>query len=148
MTDASRPRYPRVTPYLLYEDVPAALAWLAAAFGFDERLRLPAEDGTVTHAEMAIGDDGVVMLGHPGPDYRDPRHGAGATALVYVMVDDDLDAHAERARSAGATILREPQDEAYGDRRYDVEDLAGHLWSFAQQQREVPPEAWGAVTPG
>jgi PhnB protein len=147
VTDVTRPRYPRVTPYLLYEDVSAALAWLAEAFGFRERLRLPAEDGTVTHAEMTIGDDGVLMLGHPGPDYRDPRHGSTATALVHVMVDD-VDAHAERARAAGATILREPQDEPYGDRRYDVQDLAGHTWSFAQQQREVPPEEWGAVTPG
>jgi PhnB protein len=147
VTDATRPRYPRVTPYLLYEDVAAALTWLADAFGFRERLRLPMEDGTVTHAEMTVADDGVLMLGHPGPDYRDPRNTGGATALVYVMVDD-VDAHAERARGAGATILREPQDEPYGDRRYDAQDLAGHTWSFAQPLRDVPPEEWGAQTPG
>jgi PhnB protein len=147
VTDVARSRYPRVTPYLLYEDVAAALTWLEEAFGFRERLRLPLADGTVSHAEMVIGDDGVLMLGHPGPDYRDPRHGPGPTALVYVMVDD-VDAHAQRARAAGATIVREPQDEAYGDRRYDVQDLAGHTWSFAQPLREPPPEDWGAVRPG
>jgi uncharacterized glyoxalase superfamily protein PhnB len=147
VTDTDRPRYPRVTPYLLYEDVAAALTWLEEAFGFRERLRLPAQDGTVTHAEMTIGDDGVLMLGNPGPDHRDPRRAGGASALVYVMVDD-VDAHAQRARAAGATIVREPQDEVYGDRRYDVEDLAGHTWSFAQQLREVPPEEWGATTTG
>jgi PhnB protein len=147
VTDATRPRYPRVTPYLLYEDVPAALTWLAEAFGFRERLRLATEDGTVNHAEMTIEGDGVLMLGHPGPEYRDPQRSGVSTALVHVMVDD-VDAHAARARAAGATFLREPQDEPYGDRRYDVQDLAGHTWSFAQQLREVPPEEWGATTTG
>jgi PhnB protein len=147
VTSKPRPRYPRVTPYLLYEDVPAALAWLAEAFGFRERLRLAADDGTVNHAEMTIGDDGVVMLGHPGPEYRDPNRSGVSTALVYVMVED-VDAHAERARAVGATIVREPADESYGDRRYDVQDLAGHTWSFAQQLRAVPPEEWGATTSG
>jgi PhnB protein len=147
MAAATEPRYPRVTPYLLYEDVAAALEWLERAFGFRERLRLATDDGTITHAEVAVGDDGVVMLGHPGPDYRDPRSSGVSTALVYVMVDD-VDAHAERSRGAGATILREPADQDYGDRRYDVQDLAGHTWSFAQQLRVPAPEEWGATTPG
>jgi uncharacterized glyoxalase superfamily protein PhnB len=73
-------RYPTVTPYLLYEDVPAAIEWLGRAFGFEERLRFAAEGGTVNHAEMRVGRDGIVMLGHPGPDYKDPRHVGGGTA--------------------------------------------------------------------
>jgi PhnB protein len=138
-------RYPTVSPYLLYEDVAAALDWLRDAFGFEERLRFADDDGTVTHAEVTVGTDGVVMLGHPGPDYRDPRHLGGGTALVHVMIDD-VDAHAARARAAGARLLREPEDQAYGHRRYDVEDLAGHTWSFAQHLRDVEPSAWGATS--
>jgi uncharacterized glyoxalase superfamily protein PhnB len=139
-------RYPTVTPYLLYEEVDAALAWLRDAFGFRERLRFAEDDGTVSHAEMTIGEDGLLMLGHPGPAYRDPRRREdGGSALVHVMVDD-VDAHAERARAAGARILREPADEAYGHRRYDVQDLAGHTWSFSQPVREVAPGDWGATT--
>jgi PhnB protein len=138
-------RYPTVSPYLLYEDVAAALDWLRDAFGFEERLRFADDDGTVTHAEVTVGTDGVVMLGHPGPDYRDPRHLGGGTALVHVMIDD-VDAHAARTRAAGARLLREPEDQAYGQRRYDVEDLAGHTWSFAQHLRDVEPSAWGATS--
>jgi PhnB protein len=138
-------RYPTVSPYLLYEDVAAALDWLRDAFGFEERLRFADDDGTVTHAEVTVGTDGVVMLGHPGPDYRDPRHLGGGTALVHVMIDD-VDAHAARTRAAGARLLREPEDQAYGHRRYDVEDLAGHTWSFAQHLRDVEPSAWGATS--
>ena len=132
---------PRIAPYLLYEDVAAALDWLGAAFGFRERVRFAGQDGTVSHAEMTL-DDGLIMLGHPGPDYRSPKRLGHSTQLVHVYVDD-VDGHFERARQAGATIHQEPQDQPYGDRRYDAEDLEGHRWSFAEHVRDVPPEEWG-----
>jgi uncharacterized glyoxalase superfamily protein PhnB len=135
-------RVPRITPYLLYEDVSGALDWLAKAFGFRERLRFEDEQGTVTHAEMSLGD-GVVMMGHPGPDYRSPKRLGQSTQQVHVYVDD-VDAHFERARAAGATIVAEPGDQPYGDRRYDAEDPEGVRWSFAQHVRDVTPEEWGA----
>ena len=131
------------TPYLLYEDVGAALEWLSRAFGFRERLRFQGEDGAVTHAEMEL-DGGEVMLGWPGPDYRNPRRLGQTTQLVHVYVED-VDAHFERAREVGAEIVSEPQDQEYGDRRYDVKDPEGHLWSFAQHVRDVTPEEWGAT---
>ena len=134
---------PRITPYLLYEDVAGALDWLTRAFGFGERLRFPGPDGSITHAEMELAD-GVIMLGDPGSDYQSPKRLGHSTHLVHVYVDD-VDAHYEQAKRAGATILCEPEDQAYGDRRYDAEDLEGHRWSFAQRVREVPPEEWGAT---
>jgi PhnB protein len=136
------PDFARITPYLLYEDVGRALEWLSNAFGFEERLRFADDDGTVTHAEMTL-DDGVFMLGHPGPEYRSPKRLGAHTQLVHVYVDD-VDAHFERARKAGATIHAEPTDQEYGDRRYDAEDLEGHRWSFAQHVRDVAPGEWGA----
>ena len=138
-------QYPTVTPYVLYRDVEAALAWLTEAFGFVERLRVPGEDGAVSHAEMSVGDDGLVMLGSPGADFRGPAALGAVTALVHVMVDD-VDAHCERARRAGAAIAREPQDQDYGHRRYDAADPEGHLWSFSQPVRDVAPSEWGAQT--
>ncbi len=135
-----------ITPYLHYEDVGAALEWLGRAFGFRERLRFADPAGTVTHAEMEVeGGGGEIMLGDPGPDYESPKRVGRATQLVHVYVDD-VDGHCARAREAGATIVREPEDQPYGDRRYDAEDLEGHLWSFAQHIRDVPPEEWGGQT--
>jgi len=134
---------PRITPYLLYEDVAAALDWLAAAFGFEEALRYADEDGTVTHAEMRL-DDGVIFMGHPGPEFKNPRHLGQATVHVHVYVDD-VNAHFERAKAAGATIVMEPVEEPYGDRRYDAEDPEGVRWSFAEHVRDVSPEEWGAT---
>ncbi len=132
------PNMLRVTPYLYYEDVARALDWLTRAFGFCERMRMTGPDGKVQHAEMEAAD-GVIMMGHPGPQYRNPRHLGQTTQSVYVYVDD-VDAHAEQARAAGATLLEEPQDQFYGDRRYGAADLEGHHWYFATHVRDVAPE--------
>lgn len=136
----------RITPYLLYEDVAGALDWLAKAFGFSERLRYTDEHGNVTHAESAFAD-GSVMMGDPGADYASPRRSGGSSAQVHVYVDN-LDAHYEQAKAAGAEIVSEPAEQPYGDRRYDAKDLEGHLWSFAEHVRDVSPEEWGANVPG
>jgi uncharacterized glyoxalase superfamily protein PhnB len=129
---------PRITPYLYYEDVAAALAWLARTFGFRERMRMPAADGQIMHAEMELAD-GVVMMGHPGPDFRSPKRLGGVAFSLYIYVDD-VDGHFQRARDAGAKILEQPEDQFYGDRRYGAEDPEGHHWYFAQHIRDVAPE--------
>jgi len=128
----------RVTPYLHYQDVARALDWLARAFGFRERLRMPGPDGAITHAEMEYAD-GVIMLGCPGADYRNPKRLGQPTQSLYVYVDD-VDKHFRTAREAGAEILEEPTDQFYGDRRYGATDPEGHLWYFAQHVRDVAPE--------
>jgi uncharacterized glyoxalase superfamily protein PhnB len=138
--------YPTITPMLSYEDVAAAIPWLERAFGFRERMRMTNEDGTVGHAELELGD-GVIMLGNPGPDYQSPRHHAESCADAHkwsevpFVIDglhvtvEDVDAHCERARAAGARILSDPEDEPYGERIYRVEDLEGHRWMFVQPIR-------------
>lgn len=135
----------RITPYLLYEDVAGALDFLTNAFGFEERLRYTDDESTVTHAEMELGGDSI-MMGDPGPDYVSPTRGGHTGSQVHVYVDD-VDAHYLQAKAAGATIVREPTDQEYGDRRYDARDPEGHLWSFATRVRDLRPEEWGAQTP-
>jgi PhnB protein len=123
--------YTSVQPYLYYENAGAAIDWLVEAFGFTERMRMANDEGVVEHAELDVGDS-VVMLGQPGPDYQSPKTRGGGTAGVHVYVDD-VDAHFDRARNAGATIDTEPTDQPYGDRRYDAKDIEGHNWFFAQR---------------
>jgi PhnB protein len=132
-----------ITPYLLYEDVDAALDFLDRAFGFKEHVRLTGADGSVNHAEARRGD-AAVYLGDPGEHYKNPRHLGQETVGLYVLVDD-LDAHYERAKAAGASILEEPVDQDYGDRRYTAEDPEGHHWYFAQQIRRPAAEEEGAT---
>lgn len=129
---------PRITPYLYYEDVAGALVWLSKTFGFRERMRMPGPDGKVMHAEMELAD-GVIMMGNPGPEYRNPKKLGATTQNIYVYVDD-VDGHYKRARDAGARILAEVKDQFYGDRSYGAEDLEGHQWYFATHVRDVAPE--------
>lgn len=130
------PEGPRVTPYLLYADVAAAMDFLKAAFGLEEYgERFLDSDGRVNHAAMKIGD-GVIMMGCPGAAYKNPKQLGSSTESLYIYVED-VDAHFERARRAGARILQEPTDEFYGDRRYGAEDPEGHQWYFASHVRDV-----------
>jgi uncharacterized glyoxalase superfamily protein PhnB len=135
---------PRVIPMLSYEDCSAAAEWLASAFGFREHERYADEEGRVTHVTLSSSEGGVVMIGWPSADYECPKHHAQTCEQarrwletpyivdgVYVSVED-VDAHFERARAAGARILSEPEDQDFADRHYRVEDLEGHRWMFAQ----------------
>ena len=88
-------------------------------------------DGAVTHAEMAL-EDGLVLMGSPGGGFRNPKHLGQVTSSLYIYIDD-LDAHCERARAAGAEIFEEPGDQPYGDRRYGARDPEGHRWYFASR---------------
>jgi PhnB protein len=129
---------PRVTPYLYYQDVGKALDWLARAYGFKERMRMPGPDGAIVHAEMEYSD-GALMLGCPGADYQNPLGLGQVTQSLYVFVDD-VDKHFQHAKEAGAKILDEPEDQFYGDRRYGTEDPEGHQWFFATHVRDVAHE--------
>ena len=135
---------PRATviPVLIYPDVREAVAWLLTAFGFVERVRI----GEDHRSQLGIGD-GAVIVGDVRHDRRPPRAGE-VTHSVMVRVDD-VDSHCERARAAGAQIVMEPTDFAYGERQYTAADPAGHQWTFSETLADVPPEAWGgtSVTP-
>jgi uncharacterized glyoxalase superfamily protein PhnB len=133
-----------ITPYLLYEDVDAAMDFLSRAFGFEEVLRYTGSEGYVNHAEMRIGE-GKIYLGDPGDQYENPKRVGHETVGIYVIVDD-VDATFERAGKAGAEIREEPTDQEYGERRFIALDPEGHCWFLAQPTREVAPEEWGAVT--
>lgn len=136
--------YPPVIPMIAYEDGIAAIEWLEKAFGFRERRKARQlwPDGRLSHAEMEVGE-GLIMLATPTPAYRGPkRHRETCVAArewsevpwvidgVLVQVDD-VDAHFDRAKRAGAAILSEPEGEP-SERRYRVEDLEGHRWYFTQ----------------
>ena len=135
-----------VIPMLAYEDGLGAIDWLTRAFGFSENdgARFMNE-GTLTHAELDVGDGSIVFIASPTPEYESPAHHRETCeqarrwqdnqwVIDGVMVGvSDVDGHAERARGAGATIVREPGDvPPVRQRVYTAEDLEGHRWMFTQ----------------
>ena len=129
-----------VIPVLVYPDVRAAVAWLTAAFGFVERVRI----GEDHRSQMRIGLDGAVIVADVRGEQRSPQAGV-VTHLAKVRVAD-VDAQFQRARAHGARVLQEPTEYEYGERECTVEDLAGHRWQFTQTVRDVAPEEWGGLS--
>ena len=128
-----------VIPVLVYSDVREAVAWLGAAFGFVERVRI----GEDHRAQLSFGD-GAVIVGDVGHDRRPPRPGE-VTHSVTVRVEN-VDAHYDRSRDHGARIIMEPTDFEYGERQYTAEDPAGHRWTFSETLADVAPEDWGGTS--
>ncbi|MGH7556376.1 MAG: VOC family protein [Gemmatimonadota bacterium] len=124
---------PNIFPALRYQDGPAAVEWLERVFGFEEQMVVPGAEGTVAHAELRFGP-GVIMLGSARTHEKD-NPWATEKQGIYVYVAD-VDAHYERAKAAGAEIVREIQDTDYGGREYSVRDLEGHLWGFGTYRPE------------
>ncbi|RXF68746.1 VOC family protein [Hansschlegelia zhihuaiae] len=118
---------PTVFPALKYEDAPAAAAFLEKAFGFKPGLVVPGPGGGIAHAEYSIGDGGVMFGSMREADGEDPW--AAARFGIYVVVED-IEAHYEAARAAGARIVRALEDTEYGSREYSALDPEGNIWSF------------------
>ena len=129
-----------VTPVLVYPDVRAAVAWLEAAFGFEERVRI----GEAHRAQMRVGVDAAIVVADVGSDRVVPD-GAGMTHLIKVRVPD-VDSAFARACERGARVVEDVTTFEYGERSGVVEDIGGHRWELTQTVRDVEPEEWGGTT--
>jgi uncharacterized glyoxalase superfamily protein PhnB len=129
-----------VTPVLVYTDVRAAVAWLEAAFGFEERVRI----GDSHRAQLRVGPDAAVVVADVGSDRVAPD-GRGMTHLLKVRVPD-VDAAFTRACDQGARVVEELTTFEYGERSGVLEDLGGHRWELTQTVRDTAPEEWGGTT--
>jgi len=120
-----------IYPSIFYHDAPAAIDWLCKAFGFEVLIQVPGDkDGVIAHSELRFGD-GIVMAATEDAErgMRSPRDTTGINQGLYLYVDD-VDALFARVRDAGATVLREPEDQDYGGRVFGVLDPEGHQWFF------------------
>jgi uncharacterized glyoxalase superfamily protein PhnB len=129
-----------VAPVLVYPDVRAAVAWLEAAFGFQERVRI----GDGHRAQLSVGSDGAIVIADVG-GARVAPDGTGITHLIKVRVPD-VDAAFARACDHGAHVVEELTTWEYGERSGVLEDLGGHRWELTQTVRDVVPEEWGGTT--
>jgi uncharacterized glyoxalase superfamily protein PhnB len=112
-----------ITPYVITAGADAVMAFAKAAFGATERVRVPAGDGKVMHAEMQV-DDSVIELSDGSAQWP-PKP---CNLHLYVP---DVDAAYRRALAGGASSLYEPMDQPYGDRECGVIDAGANYWFVA-----------------
>lgn len=147
MADYYRPK--GLSSAVCYVDAKAALRWLEAAFGFEPIMVILDAEGNLAHSEMSYGQS-VLMVGNEwSADHKSPRSiGGNNTQTVHVQLSrgEDIDAHCERARKAGAEIMQEPATQFYGDRTYRARDPEGHIWTFGVTVEEVGPQQWDAAS--
>jgi uncharacterized glyoxalase superfamily protein PhnB len=130
-------------PHIVYQNVAEAIEWLAKTFGFTEHYRY---GEPLSGAQMYLGDAWIMVTSARAWSASPAQLGHG-TQMLTVFVDD-VDAHFQRSKSAGAKIVEDLNETVYGERQYGVEDLDGHRWLFSRHARDVSPEEWGAKIAG
>ncbi|MBE7417226.1 MAG: VOC family protein [Ideonella sp.] len=139
------PDWPRLSACVYCRDPHRMIDWLCRAFGFELRLKVEGDGGSVEHSELSFGE-AVVMVGGErrgtrwGLDLLGPASVGGANTQGLMLYVDDVDAHCARARAAGAVVVEEPAVHDYGDdywadRSYGARDPEGHFWWFSQRLR-------------
>ncbi len=132
--------YPQVTPYLICDDASAAIDFYRDVLGATERMRMPAPDGKIGHAELELGNS-LIMLADEYPEMgqRGAKTIGGSPVTISVYVED-VDSVFDRAVKAGANVLRPVENQFYGDRSGQFEDPYGHRWNVASHVEDVPPD--------
>lgn len=137
------PGWPRISTALFYPDPRAAIDWLTRAFGFEVRLLVEGDGGAIEHSELTFGE-GLIMVGGTKREKfsyrRPPTEVNGVNTQNLMVYVDDIEAHCQRARAAGAVVTQEIQTHDYGedywvDRSYECRDIGGHHWWFSERVR-------------
>lgn len=144
MTNESRKipdGYHSLQPYLMFTNCVEAIAFFARAFGATEKLRMKDESGRTVHAELQIGDSVIMMADeHPEIGAFAAAHYGGSPISLMLYVED-CDTTYNQALASGATSLRIPTDQPYGDRMAGILDPFGYKWWIAHSLAKSEEEA-------
>ena len=136
MTEISN-ETPTLTPHIVCAGAADAIEFYKAAFGAEELIRIPAENGKIMHAAIGIGGS-MLMLVDENRDWgiQSPLTLGGTPVTLHLNVPD-ADAAIARAEAAGATVTMAAHDAFWGDRYGQVKDPFGHSWSIAHPLRDT-----------
>ncbi len=129
-----------VLPHIRYRNVPEAIVWMSRVFGFAEHYRY---GDPVSGAQMRLGH-AWVMFKTAEPGSATPAELGYGTQSLTIFVED-VEAHFDRAKAAGARIIEELNETVYGELQYAALDLDGHHWLFSRHARDLSPDEWGAT---
>ena len=136
-SEARKTVNPALAPHLICRGAAEAIAFYQQAFGAEEMIRLPGQDGKLMHACVRI-NGAMVMLVDENVEMgmRSPKSLEGTPVSIHLNVED-VDAAVERAVKAGARLTMPVDDMFWGDRFGMIEDPFGHRWPNATHQRDM-----------
>lgn len=127
--------YTSVAPWVVTDDTGALLDFIAQAFEGQELARVVTEDGLIGHGEIRVGDT-IVLAFDRRPEWP------AMPSLLRVWVPDADGAFA-RAAAAGATVVTELSDNAFGQRGGRIKDPFGNIWWVVSHVEDVAEdEMW------
>ncbi|MFZ0968345.1 MAG: VOC family protein, partial [Candidatus Acidiferrales bacterium] len=119
-----------ITPYLVLENASAFMNFLSAAFGGEEKFRMPGPGGKIMHAEASVAGS---MIEFADANAEFPPM---PTALHFYV--PKVDEAYTRALDAGAKSIQAPADQSYGERSASVVDPCGNNWYLASSLGPTP----------
>ena len=138
-----------ITPYLCAKDAARAIDFYVQAFGALETLRLPDDDGRVSHAELMIGHAKIFISDeYPEIGVLSPTTIGGSPIMVVLEVSD-VDSLFNQAVAAGAKVDRPLMDRFDGAlRNGKLIDPFGHRWMLTSRFKETTnaPSTDGSAT--
>ncbi len=121
-----------ITPYLIVEDADKLVEFVEKIFDGELTFKMCNEAGRISHGEMKIGNS-MLMLAEASGEWKPTQ------TMLHLYVAD-IDATYQKALSAGAVSVKEPQDQFYGDRSSCVQDSFGNFWGIATHIEDVSEE--------
>ena len=123
-----------LVPAMRYRDLAGAVGWLCETYGFAKQHVVTDQSGRVLFAQLKFGGSNI-MLGPVGDSdidgfLKQPDEIGGVETQSCYLVVDDIDEHRARSEAAGAQIIIDIRDFAYGGRGYSCRDPEGHIWNF------------------
>ncbi|HUI40963.1 MAG TPA: VOC family protein [Terriglobia bacterium] len=137
-----RPGFHSANAQITVSDGPRAIEFYKRAFGAVEResMRFGDPEGDISHAELTIGDSGIMIQSESEEYHRRGPLSLGGTPVKIHLFVEDVDALAAQAIAAGAKVLRPVEDQFYGDRAGQLEDPFGHRWIISTHIEDITPE--------
>ena len=130
-----------ITPHITIRDNKAAEAieFYRRAFGAEEPMRHPTDDGRLMHAHLKV-NGGSLMLHDDFPEHMGGPSQPAASFVLHLQVPD-ADAAWKRALDAGAEVRFELADQFWGDRYGQVKDPYGFIWSIGAPVKQPQAQA-------
>jgi len=132
--------YNAITPYLMIKGAAEAIDYYKKVFGATEVMRMENKDGRIGHAELKIGDSHIMLADEtPETISRSPLSTGGSPVSLLLYVED-VDSTVKKAVDEGAKVIKQVQDQFYGDRSGFIQDPFGHFWGVATHVEDVSPQ--------